>query len=244
MKDRNNEVIIGGLLGFLAVGAILIKLVNVSFTLDSSTQAVIDFSGIGVSLLLFYTVIRDKIPSPFFKDKMNAKMENWQKSSYGLITNSEMISNDKLEEDKDDLTSDKSFVRYYMLCNFSEFLKSDTITSGKKGEFLKLPLFETKNYVDGITVRFYLNKTTLLSRVNGKADSAISDEIGGVAKNIVMKLYIRFDDCIGTHSIKKVGSNQKYEITLKLKGNFTQSSNIDLLVSIINYVMLLYSYAA
>lgn len=244
MNERNNEVIIGGVLGFFAVGAILVKLVSVRFTLDSATQAVIDFSGIGVSLLLFYTVLKDKIPSPFFEKNMKSKMDIWQNSSFGLITNSEKHINDKLDEDKDNLTIDKSFIRYMMLCNFSEFLKSGSVYSGKTGEFLKLPLFATKNYKNGTTLRFYLNKTTLLSRLKGKNDSEINDYIGSVAKNIEMKLIIRFGNYIDLHDSKRIGSNQKYEITIVLKGNFTQNSNIDILIDMINYVMLLYSYAA
>jgi len=248
MKERNNEVIIGGLLGFLAVGAILVKLISVSFTLDSSTQAVIDFSGIGVSLLLFYTVIKDKVPSPFFKNNMKSKMDSWQRSSFGLITDfQEVNNNEKIEEDKGLVDESKSFIRYFMACDFEAYMKSGDIYRGAKGEFIKLPLFVAKNYSNGLTLRFYLNRSTFKSRL--KAREILENQVAGdeyihnMANNIRVRLTNRYSNYIESSSLIPVSNTQKYEISFKLKGNFCQSAKIDILIEIINYAMLLYSYA-
>lgn len=249
MNDRSRDVIIGGLLGVIAVCAILFKLMIASYSLEATAEAIIDFAGIGVSILLFYTVIHEKIPSPFFKRNMKRKMDDWKKDNTGLITASEEVSNfEEIEEDKGSVAKSKSFVRYYMICELGKFMEDGANEKVRKGEFVKLPIFESKNYKEGVTLKIYLNQSTFQSRLKAKGNfedkKEVYDYLDRIAPKIVLKVTNRFPGLIESHSISSVGSSPKYEICLKLKGNFTLNSNIDILIDVINYIMLLYSYAA
>jgi hypothetical protein len=249
MNERTRDVIIGGLLGIIAVCAILFRLAQAGYSMEASAEAIIDFAGLAVSVLLFYTIIREKVPSPFFRKNIEDKMHKWQTSSFGLITSSQEVNVNKvIEEDKDISKNAKSFIRYYMACDFEKFMELGPEYDGRPGEFIRIPLFDPSNYKNGITIKFYLNQSTFQSRLEAKnkfADKVfVKDFIKGVATNIVLKVTNVYAAYIDTHSISPVDNSPKYEITLKLKGNFTKNSNIDILIDIINYVMLLYSYAA
>lgn len=238
MNNNAKEVLVGGLMGLIAVIAIFLKLSLADFSSSAVLDSLIELSSIGVSLAIFYAFISSKTPSINFDKRMNKAFKDWIDSTNGLITDTELIKDEKLGE----------VHRCYMVVNYQKYFKGDVITSKDVGEFVRIPNFKSENYLNNVEISFYLNKSIMLNVLTAKNAHEKNDEKAKLimqeyADGILKKLLQMYGD-IEVIQYPKHMSELKYETIIKLKGNFTKQDQINNLFKVINYIMMLYAYAA
>jgi hypothetical protein len=249
MNNTAKEVLVGGLMGLIAVVAIFLKAFYGGFSTESVLEALIEVSSIGVTLMIFYTFLKGRIPTRDFEKSFRKKSQDWIESTMGLISITEEVKDENvIEEDKNDESykEKNGFIRYSMIVNFNSYFLGNVSENSKKGEFIKLPSLNANEYRKGVEFKFYMNKSTMLSRL--KADDIDKDgkvaleRMSRLSGNIVTLLSRKFPDLVNKGT--KTSKSLKTETTLYLKGDFTQPENLDKLFETFDYLMLLYAFAA
>lgn len=249
MNTNAKEVLVGGLMGTVAVFAIFLKALFADFSTEALLEALIEISGIGVTLLIFFSFLKGKMPVKDFHKRFKIKSNDWVESSQGLISKMEEVTaKDVIDEDKEDknMKPKEDFLRYYMLVDFNSYFLNSNVNEIKKGEFIRLPKLKAENYQNGITLRFYMNKSTMLNRLRAEKidhDTVASEKlVEGLSSSIAKMLTRKFPNI--EHSKTKHLGKLKYETTLELKGDFTQPENMDKLFETLDYIILMYAIAA
>lgn len=166
MNNNAKEVLVGGLMGLVAVVAIFLKLSFAHFSSNAILDSIIELSSIGVSLAIFYAFISSKTPSINFDRRINKAFKNWVDSTSGLISDTKLI----VDENK------REVYRCSMVVNFHKYFKGGEITSNDVGEFVRIPNFKSENYLNGVEISFYLNKSIMLNVLKAKDAHEKNDE--------------------------------------------------------------------
>lgn len=154
MKKMDNEIILGGIFGAIAVAATIFEMALNGFEAVAVAGGIKDISGTMVAVLVFIIAIKQYIkskPKKAFEDRMNYALDKWCSENSNMIVRNKSIDGDAYG--------------IGMKTDVRDFYRKVAITN-KPGRFVQMPLIARENYENGnITLNFSLNKSTFFSNI-------------------------------------------------------------------------------
>jgi len=203
--------LLAGIFAVLAFIAIICEIAFSGFTKESFVSGVKDMSGILIDVLVLLVAASALIRKPVnFKDKFTEAMDSIKEKYHPLLIE------DKTTEDES-----KDFIRYNIAGN------SDALFSNSTSSFSRI--FELdKNNPDSIT--FYVNKKFF----NHRGGTDYNPEM--IADKICLRLQSVYKD----YTISTLRNNNNYSIRVDFNHTLDTSEDIDMLISLIDYTILLF----
>jgi len=157
MGDRKDfiEQILGGIFGIIAVAAAVCEMYLGGINSASIAGCVKDAFGTMAIIVLFFAIIKDRIPKVKFVDRLEAALTAWQESNSNMI----------VRNPEHDLGEKQQ--RFYSLdlkTNVEDFYKNGN--HKETGVFVRMPELTNENYRESKPqLTFSLNKGTFFQDV-------------------------------------------------------------------------------
>lgn len=228
---ENLELFIGGIASIIAMSAIVFKFMFPESDLLSTADFIKDFSGILVSVLVFFVAVKSILSQSHrketFKTVFDKELQTW------ILRNRPLIS-------KENRFQVENADRYFILSDHDHvFDIGEDFRDDKKYQksvFVQLP----HNFTTNDKIIFFMNRSTFMARAKAK-DSSAEDEID--------KLIFRVANCIsakfGKELFEASGDPKHNQIHVKIKSrNLDTPEDAREIIKLLDYVMILYLAAA
>lgn len=228
-RDDFIDKILGGIFAVVAIVAAVIELVLGDISTATVAACIKDvFSTLAV-VVLFFAVIKDRIPKIKFEKRLQSAIESWQQENANMILR-------KPEHDIEHTGATPSCYSLDLKTSVIDFYEPHSVTS-KTGLFLRMPTFERENYISGnIVLKFYLNKGTFFS-----SSTATDAEL----KMGYEKLSGLFCDLVNNkHRDFAVAKAMGKELLVTINNPIQSNKDINDLVEVINTVYTAYLVSA
>lgn len=231
-NDMNREdffdKILGGVFALVAIIAATFELVLGGISAASIAACIKDIFGTLAVVILFFAVIRDKIPKYSFEKRLQKAIEFWQQENSNMIIR-------KPEHDIEHIGMDATCYSLDLKTSVIDFYEPKSNTN-KTGLFLRMPALKRENYnVDKIELNFYLNKGTFFSSISSEIDLRRGYE----------QLIKLFSDLVNNkHSGFAIAGGSGKEFKVQIQHAIKTNEDIKNLVDVINTVYTAYLVSA
>ena len=226
-RDDFIDKILGGIFAVVAIIAAIVELAFGEVSAASIAACTKDIFSTLAVVVLFFAVIKDKMPGFKFEKRMNQAIDTWIKENSNMIVR-------KAEHDIEHTGEEPSCFSLDLKTSVVDFYEPNSVTK-KTGLFLRIPMINKENYQTGpVELRFYMNKGTFFSNTDNNTAEEGYKQLSGLFCDLVNNKH---------HDFVKAQSGDKM-IVIKTNNPILSSTDISEFVEVINTVYTAYLVAA
>ena len=232
LKKFDNETLLGGIFGLIAIVAILIEMFLNGISPESVVAAVKDVAGTIVSVMIFYIAIKHIFKSikenKSFENILINSLDKWQKEHANMVVRKEKY-------DFETTGQPATCFSLGLKTNISDFYNNSV--SENTGWFLRMPILKKENYAGNeVILKFHLNKGTFFEGIEMSKEELLAgyERLNQLFKGFINTNFKDFAEATGS----------KQDIIVTLKQPIETKEDIDKMISVINAMYNAYLVAA